>query len=80
MPKLLRPPEDKDKRVLQSNIEYLCKMQGVSEESLKATARLSDYQYRQCRKNPGNYTYDRLLKIAKRLHTTVAELTMERSR
>ena len=77
MPKIIKPPEHKDKRVLQANIDYLCKMQGVTEKSLKATAGLSDYQYRECKKDPGKYTYDRLLKIAKRLHTTVADLTRE---
>ena len=78
MPKLIKPPEDKEKNILQSNIEYLCKMQGVSAKSLSATAQLSDYQYRQRRKDPGNYTYDNLLRIAKRLHTTVADLLVKR--
>lgn len=79
MPKLLKSPEDKNKRVLQSNINYLSNLQGVTEKNLKATARLSDYQYRERKKDPGKYTYDELLKIAKKFHTTVAELTLERS-
>lgn len=78
MPKLIKPPEDKEKNVLISNIEYLCKMQGVSIKSLCASAKMSEYQYRECRKNPGKFTYDNLLRIAKRLHTTVADLLIER--
>ena len=60
MPKLIKPPEDKEKNILQSNIEYLCKIQGVSIKSLCASTKLSAYQYRQCRKNPGKYTYDNM--------------------
>jgi hypothetical protein len=78
MPRVIKPPEEKERNILQSNIEYLCKMQGVSEKSLKTSARLSDYQYRQRKKDPGNYTYENLLCIAKRLHTTVAELITKR--
>ena len=78
MPKLIKPPEDKEKNILQSNIEYLCKIQGVSIKSLCASAKLSAYQYRQCRKNPGKYTYDNLFDIAKRLHTTIADLLVKR--
>lgn len=78
MPKLIKQPEDKRKNMLQANINYLCEITGTTAESLKISARLSDYQYCQRRKDPGKYTYDELLRIAKKLHTSVADLMIER--
>ena len=74
MPRMIKPPEDKQKRVLQANIVYLADSRGISVELLKAAARLSDYQYRERQKDPGKYTYDDLLRIAKKLNVTVPQL------
>ena len=74
MPRMIKPPEDKQKRVLQANIVYLADSRGISVELLKAAARLSDYQYRERQKDPGKYTYDDLLRIAKKLNVTVQQL------
>ncbi len=74
MPRMIKPPEDKQKRVLQANIVYLADSRGISIELLKAAARLSDYQYRERQKDPGKYTYDDLLRIAKKLNVTVPQL------
>lgn len=74
MPRMIKPPEDKQKRALQANIVYLADSRGISVELLKAAARLSDYQYRERQKDPGKYTYDDLLMIAKKLNVTVPQL------
>lgn len=74
MPRMIKPPEDKQKRALQANIVYLADSRGISVELLKAAARLSDYQYRERQKDPGKYTYDDLLRIAKKLNVTVPQL------
>lgn len=74
MPRMIKPPEDKQKRALQANIVYLADSRGISAELLKAAARLSDYQYRERQKDPGKYTYDDLLRIAKKLNVTVPQL------
>ena len=74
MPRMIKPPEDRQKRALQANIVYLADSRGISVELLKAAARLSDYQYRERQKDPGKYTYDDLLRIAKKLNVTVPQL------
>lgn len=74
MPRMIKPPEDKQKRALQANIVYLADSRGISAELLKAAARLSDYQYRERQKDPGKYTYDDLLRIAKKLNVSVPQL------
>ncbi len=74
MPRMIKPPEDKQKRALQANIVYLADSRGISVELLKAAARLSDYQYRERQKDPGKYTYDDLLRIAKKLNVSVPQL------
>ncbi len=74
MPRMIKPPEDKQKRALQANIVYLADSRGISIELLKAAARLSDYQYRERQKDPGKYTYDDLLRIAKKLNVSVPQL------
>ena len=74
MPRMIKPPEDRQKRALQANIVYLADSRGISVELLKAAARLSDYQYRERQKDPGKYTYDDLLRIAKKLNVSVPQL------
>lgn len=74
MPRMIKPPDDKQKRALQANIVYLADSRGISVELLKAAARLSDYQYRERQKDPGKYTYDDLLRIAKKLNVSVPQL------
>ena len=68
----------KEKVILMSSIDYLRKMQGVSEKSLMVSAKMSPFQYRKCKKDPGEFKNDNLLRIAKRLHTTVADLLVKR--
>lgn len=78
MPKMIKPPEDKVKNLLISNIEYECSIRGISREQQRLIVQCSQPTYNTKRKNPGKFTVDDLLKLAKKLNIPIEKLFTER--
>ena len=74
MPKLIPRPEDKYKNHVINNIEYLCKEKNVTLEKARVVVGCSKPTFNCKRKNPGKFTLDELMRLAKLLHVQVSEL------
>lgn len=79
MPKLLKPPDDKVKKLLISNIEYECSIRGISRERQRLITQCSQPTYNKKRKDPGNFTVDELLRFANKFNIKIESLFMERA-
>lgn len=79
MPKVLKPPDDKKKKLLLSNIEYECSVRGINRERQRLIAQCSLPTYNKKRKDPGNFTVDELLRFAAKLNIPIEALFMERT-
>lgn len=78
MPKVLKPPEDKEKKILLANIDYECYLRGINKERQRLITQCSTPTLNKKRKDPGFFTVDELLRFARKFNIKIETLFMER--
>lgn len=77
MPKLLPLPEDKYKRQVVANIEYQCNIRGINKEHQRLILQCNPNTLRTKIKDPGKFTLDDLIRLAKKLKVPVTDFFKE---
>lgn len=78
LPRVLKLPEDKVKKLLISNIEYECSIRDISRERQRLITQCSQPTYDKKRKDPGEFTVNELLRFAKKFNVPIESLFLER--
>lgn len=65
MPKRIPPPKDKFKKELRANVEYEMSMNDITYEDLEELFNKSKPTINKSKKDPGNFTVNQLLSLAK---------------
>lgn len=74
MPRPLKKPEDKMKRLLIANIQYESEIREIDRKGQALVAHCSEGTYRKRIKDPGTFTVEELSRLAKKFDIPVQSL------